>query len=95
MPSVFAEAGSSCVSDASTKPFDSNQDVTADDTYWVPAGQAIRADLPLPDGSGYPAVLVEGGFYGWFSTDSRGDPVLTGYAADGTVIGEVTIPRLR
>ncbi|TYP81256.1 hypothetical protein [Blastococcus xanthinilyticus] len=98
VPSVFEDGGGSCGPEPSTEAFGSNAAVNADDEahiYWVPAGRAVRAELTLPDGSGYPAVLVHGGFHGWFPTASEGDPVLTGYAADGSVVGQVGIPRLR
>lgn len=97
VPSAFDGGGGTCGPASSTEPFGSNQGVGADadeHMYSAPAGEAVRAELRLPDGSVYPAVLADGWFYGWFPTDSAGDPVLTGYAADGSVVGEMTITRL-
>lgn len=98
VPSVFDDGGGSCGPVRTPEPFGSNQGVNAsEDThvYWVAAGTAVRAELRLPDGSVYPAVRVDDGFYGWFPTGSAGEPVLTGYGDDGTVVGEVGVLRLR
>lgn len=53
--------------------------------YVVRAGAAVRGELRLPDGSTYPTVLARGWLHGWFPPGSDG--VLTGYAADGSVVG--------
>lgn len=98
VPSVFDGGGGSCMPEPSTESFGTNQGVlaSADETiYWVPAGDAVRAELRLPDGSSYPTIFVEGNFYGWFPTNSVGNPVLTGYAPDGSAVGEASIGRLR
>ena len=38
-------------------------------------------------------LLVDGDFWGWFPTPNAGSahPVLTGYAADGTVVGKTVL----
>ncbi|MGY2065268.1 hypothetical protein [Blastococcus sp. SYSU DS0619] len=98
VPSVFEDGGGACRPGSPVEAFGTNQGVNAsEDThvYWVAAGNAVRAELRLPDGVVYPTLLVDGGFYGWFPTGSEGEPVLTGYAADGTVVGEVEVLRLR
>ncbi|WP_346623742.1 hypothetical protein [Blastococcus montanus] len=53
--------------------------------YVTTAGNAVRGELRLPDGSTYPTVLARGFLHGWFPPGSDG--VLTGYAADGSVVG--------
>lgn len=59
--------------------------------YLVAAGGAVRATLKTATGRTYPVVLAEGWFGGWFpsSADDQPEslPVLTGYAADGRVVG--------
>jgi hypothetical protein len=57
--------------------------------YTVPAGRAARAELTGQDGTTYPALLVDGQFWGWFPKDQH--PTLVGYAKDGTRIGETVL----
>jgi hypothetical protein len=57
--------------------------------FIVSAGNAVRAEVHTPDGQAYPALLVDGDFWGWFPTDAR--PTLVGYATDGTVIDRVEL----
>ncbi|WP_159081652.1 hypothetical protein [Nocardioides sediminis] len=59
--------------------------------YIVSAGSAARAEVHTPDGREYPALLVDGDFWGWFPTDAH--PTLVGYALDGTVIGRVELGK--
>jgi hypothetical protein len=64
--------------------------ITGDDpyvVYVVTAGAAVRGELRLADGSIYPTVLARGWLHGWYPAGSDG--VLTGYAADGAVVGTV------
>lgn len=56
--------------------------------YMVSAGDAVRAVVQTPSGQEYPALLVDGDFWGWFPKSAR--PTLTGYASDGSVVGRVT-----
>jgi hypothetical protein len=55
--------------------------------YTVVAGEAVRAEARADDGTEYPALLVDGYFWGWFPTSEH--PTLTGYANDGSVVGQV------
>ena len=62
-------------------------------SYFVSAGSAVRAELHTSDGTIYPALLVEGDFWGWFPTPASVSthPVLIGYAADGSVVGRTVL----
>ncbi|WFR73007.1 hypothetical protein P9209_03960 [Prescottella defluvii] len=62
-------------------------------TYDAAAGTAVRADIRTSNGQVLPTILADGSFFGWFPTPAPGSPrpVLTGYAADGTVVGSVEI----
>lgn len=64
-------------------------------TFSAAAGDAARAELRLADGTVRPALLAEGHFFGWFTSDEPAKPVLTGYAADGSVLAKVPMPVLR
>jgi hypothetical protein len=57
--------------------------------FIVAAGSAARAEVRTPNGREYPALLVDGDFWGWFPKAAH--PTLVGYAADGTVIGRVEL----
>lgn len=51
------------------------------------AGEAVRAELRLTDGTVRPAASAEGMFFFWYLADRRVDsPVLVGYTADGRVL---------
>jgi hypothetical protein len=60
--------------------------------YALSAGAAVRADVRLPDGSVVPATTANGWIAGWFpaSLNSVG-AILTGYAADGSVVGHAHV----
>lgn len=64
-------------------------DYTVVAAYMVSAGEAVRAVVQTPSGQEYPALLVHGDFWGWFPKTAH--PTLTGYAADGSVVGTVTL----
>ena len=53
--------------------------------YMVHAGEAVRATVTSAKGTEYPALLVDGLFWGWFPEGEH--PTLTAYAEDGTVVG--------
>lgn len=57
--------------------------------FIVAAGSAARAEVHTADGTEYPALLVDGDFWGWFPKAAH--PTLVGYAVDGTVIGRVEL----
>ncbi|RDI20014.1 hypothetical protein DEU38_117126 [Rhodococcus sp. AG1013] len=61
--------------------------------YDAVAGTAVRAELHTSTGQVLPTILADGSFFGWFPMPSPGSPrpVLTGYAADGTVVGSIEI----
>ena len=90
LPGEFTDIYGDFCSDAPTLPdfggvSVSYQDVAAG--YTVSAGDAVRAEVRTPDGQAYPALLVEGDFWGWFPRSAR--PTLVGFAADGSVVGTV------
>ena len=69
-------------------------------TWSATAGEAVRATLVGPDATSYPVLGEAGALYGWFpepvdlvggtpATDRR--YVLTGYAADGSVVGHLDV----
>jgi hypothetical protein len=89
-PTTFTDVYGNFCADGPTFPTFGNIGVTNDDlaaTYVVSAGDAVRADVRTPDGTQYPALLVNGDFWGWFPLGEH--PTVTGYAADGTVVGQV------
>lgn len=102
-PVAFQENGSTCWSGTvKPEPFGvAGAAVTGTDgagevrAFHVLAGDAARAELRLADGTIRPALLVEGYFFGWFTSDEPADPVLFGYGADGSGLGEVVIQALR
>jgi hypothetical protein len=55
--------------------------------FVVAAGRAARASVEARDGREYPALLVDGEFWGWFPQDEN--PTLVGYAPDGSVVGRI------
>lgn len=61
--------------------------------YDAVAGTAVRAELCTSTGQVLPTILADGSFFGWFPKPEPGSPrpVLTGYAADGTVVGSIEI----
>ncbi|WP_137725879.1 hypothetical protein [Prescottella subtropica] len=61
--------------------------------YDAMAGTAVRAELRLGTGQILPTILADGSFFGWFPMPDVGSPrpVLTGYAADGTVVDSIEI----
>ncbi len=61
--------------------------------YDAMAGTAVRAELRMSTGQVLPTILADGSFFGWFPKPEPGSPrpVLTGYAADGTVVGSIEI----
>ena len=69
-------------------------------TWSATAGDAVRATLVGPDGTSYPVLGEAGALYGWFPghADLVGGTlatdrlyVLTGYAADGSVVGHLDV----
>ena len=91
-PTDFAENGGMCEPRPNSGPFGADAGINWNDryaVYEVSAGAAVRGELRLPDGSTHPAVLVRGWLYGWFPAGSAGE--LTGYAADGSVVGTVPV----
>lgn len=94
-PDDFDENGAICGPGGLPNDFAMEYSVMASEAYavyFVKAGAAVRGELSLPDGSTYPTVLVRGSLFGWFPSAS--DAALTGYAADGSVVGTVQLqPR--
>ncbi|MCL2534096.1 MAG: hypothetical protein FWE39_08015 [Nocardiaceae bacterium] len=61
--------------------------------YDAVAGVAVRAELRSSTGQVLPTILADGSFFGWYPMPAPGSPrpVLTGYAADGTIVGSIEI----
>lgn len=62
--------------------------------YDYTAGDAVSGELRLPTGQTYPVVLAQGRLFGWFplaATAEETDAVLTGFAADGSVVGTTAV----
>lgn len=91
-PADFDENGGVCGPGGFPSDFGTESGITGDDpyvVYVVTAGAAVRGELRLADGSLHPTVLARGWLHGWFPADSGG--VLTGYAADGSVVGTLDL----
>jgi len=96
LPDDFEDGGSFCHTDPSTRPFGFDTAGFTDTAivWWAHAGVAVRAELRMPTGETYPVVLVEGVLFGWYPLPFRAQedrPTLTGYASDGTAVGEIQI----
>jgi hypothetical protein len=64
-------------------------------TMWGPDGEAVRAELRLPDGTVRPALSAEGMYFYWYLANETVEaPVLVGYDAAGKVILERQMPNL-
>ncbi|WP_336032488.1 hypothetical protein [Geodermatophilus sp. FMUSA9-8] len=88
VPADFDQSGGLCGPSGFPNDFAVETGVLGTDpyvVYGVSAGTAVRGELRLPDGSIYPTVLARGWLHGWYPAGSDG--VLTGYAADGSVVG--------
>ena len=55
--------------------------------FQVGAGDAVRAEVTLPDGTRLPTVVGEGMVFGWFPADVSGEVTVTGYDAAGREVG--------
>ena len=98
-PTDFKLAGGQCASpDPSMVSFGDgggSADKRGIHTMWFAAGNAVRADLRLPDGTVRPAVRAEGMFFLWyFASDSVTAPTLVGYDAAGNIVREMPMPNL-
>lgn len=96
VPDNFEGGFSFCRSEPSTAPFGINgAEYIETAAIWdANAGAAVTAEVRMPTGETYAAVLVEGYFFGWHplvDTATSGRPTLIGYAADGSVVGEIPI----
>lgn len=95
-PDDFEGGFSFCRSESSTASFGINgvEYIETAAIWDANAGAAVSAEVRMPTGETYAAVLVEGYFFGWHplvDAATSGRPTLTGYAADGSVVGEVPI----
>jgi hypothetical protein len=91
-PDLFTDGGSLCVSaDAAPQPIGPIL-VSPTDTatiWYGDAGDGTRAELTMPDGTNYPALVVDGYLFGWYPLPdgtAASTPTLTVYGADGTVL---------
>lgn len=98
-PANFTLAGGQCANaNPRPEPF-GNGGGSADDrgihTMWVTAGNAVRGELRLSDGTVRPALYAEGMFFIWYLASENVDPpVLVGYDAAGNVVAEDPQPNL-
>ena len=98
-PTDFKLAGGQCVPVNQGMESFGNGGGSADmrgiHTMWFTAGNAVRADLRLPDGTVRRAVRAEGMFFVWyFASDSVKPPTLVGYDAAGRILAEMPMPNL-
>ena len=96
LPDNFEDGGSFCQTAPSNMPFGIDSVMYTDSAtiWWGPAGDAVTAELRMPTGEVYPVLRVEGYLFGWYplpAPGERDDPTLTGFAADGSEVGETTI----
>ena len=92
LPVSFTNIYGTFCSDAATAPTFGSGSVSYQDVaagFTVSAGNAVRAEVRTPTGQTYPALLVEGDFWGWFPRSAH--PTLVGFAADGSVVGKVRL----
>ncbi|MGC4765233.1 hypothetical protein ACLQ20_20485 [Micromonospora sp. DT46] len=100
-PTSFKLAGGQCTgaADRGTEPLSTmggSEDGGGIHTMWAAAGDAVRAELRLPDGSVRLAVRAEDVFFFWYlANESVDPPVLVGYDAAGKVVAERSPPNLR
>jgi hypothetical protein len=96
-PKDFRLAGGQCnPADMRSEPFGNMGGSSTPDglhTTWASAGDAVRADLRLADGSVRPALFAEGMFFFWYRTEAGvALPTLVGYDAAGKKVGERQMP---
>lgn len=91
-PGTFTEIYGDFCSDAPTAPGFGTASVSYQNLaagFTVSAGDAVRAEVRTSAGQSYPALLVEGDFWGWFPTSAH--PTLVGFGEDGSVVGQVRL----
>ncbi|MEW2376584.1 hypothetical protein AB0883_10835 [Micromonospora sp. NPDC047812] len=99
-PTSFTLAGGQCADGDQGKESFSSMGGSADGqgihTMWTTAGNAVRAELRLPDGTVRSAVRAEDLFFFWYLANENVDPpVLVGYSAAGVVTAERSLPNLK
>lgn len=60
-------------------------------SFEVTAGDAVRAEVTTAEGTSSPALLVDHTFWGWYPGETGA--TITGYAADGSVVGSEYLGR--
>jgi hypothetical protein len=95
-PKDFRLAGGQCNRpDMRPEPFGGmGGSATAEGLYttWASAGDAVRADLRLADGSVRPTIFAEGLFFFWYKAEPGvAPPTLVGYDAAGAVMAETRL----
>jgi hypothetical protein len=98
-PTNFTLAGGQCTgADPRTEPIGNgggSADARGIHAMWVTAGNAVRAELRLPDGTVRPAVHAEGMFFYWYLANDHVDPpTLVGYDAAGNIVAQRPQPNL-
>lgn len=91
-PTSFIDITDNFCSDTPLAPTFGGVDVSYQDAaagFIVSAGRAVRAEVSTDNGQKYPALLVDGDFWGWFPNSAH--PTLIGYAADGSVVGSLRL----
>lgn len=92
LPDLFTDGGSLCVSADAPPQQIGPVLVSPTDTatvWYGHAGDGTRAELTMPDGAEYPALVVDGHLFGWYPLPdgtAAGIPTLTVYGPDGTVL---------
>ena len=97
-PADFRSAGGQCSPANPAEPFGSlGGSSTAEGvhTMWATAGDAVRAELRLPDGTTRPALSAAGLFFCWYTAGPGAPaPVLVGYDSVGGEVGRTPLPNL-
>ncbi|MEH1124363.1 hypothetical protein [Micromonospora sp. CPCC 206061] len=97
-PASVRAAGGQCTP-ANTRETFGSLGGSADDrgihTMWGPGGEAVRAELRLPDGTVRPGLYAEGMYFYWYlANETVKAPFLVGYDASGKVVFERQLPNL-
>lgn len=96
LPNDFEGLQSTCLDQPALQSFFVHGDESGTSTvqWWASAGEAVSGELRMPTGETYPVLYAGGYLWGWYPLPvRRGDqaPTLTGYAADGTVVGRLPV----
>ncbi|MEU4428001.1 hypothetical protein AB0F81_45885, partial [Actinoplanes sp. NPDC024001] len=97
-PADFHSAGGQCSPAGPAEPFGNLGGSATPEgvhTMWATAGDAVTAEVRLPDGTRRPAIRAAGFFFCWYTIGPAGGrPQLVGYDAAGSVVGSTGMPDL-